>query len=883
MDRASSVSTAQDAFPGLSQAEAAARLARDGPNSLPVVAGPSGAARFGRQLVHPFALLLWVAAGLGWLAGLPALTVAIVAVVLLNAVFAFAQEERASRAASRLRSLLPARVVVVRDGRRRDVAADEVVRGDHLVLEPGDRVPADGVVLDATALLVDTSTLTGESEPESPARGDALFAGTFVVEGLAQARAERTGARTRLAEIARATTQARRQPPPLTRELSRVVGRIGIIAVGTGLLFFVVTLLVGGDLSDGFVLAIGVTVALVPEALLPTVTLALAWGAERMARRHVLVRSFDAVETLGSTTFVCTDKTGTLTRNEMSVVETWTREGGAHVTGTGYEPDGTVDADGADARRATVLLAADAVRAGRGYVERSGTTWVPRGDPMEAAIDVLGRRVGLDTEVLRGASSVAFPFDPRRRRMSVAAGGRLITKGAPDTVLPRCADADAAEAAVDAMVGRGLRVLAVAARDLPPGPTRSADETETGLHLVGLVGLHDPPRDDVPEALASCRRAGVAVAVVTGDHPATARAIADRIGLRRADDPVVLADDLPADDAACAAFLDHDGLVVARVSPEDKLRIAQLLQHRGHVVAMTGDGVNDGPALHQADIGIAMGASGTDVAREAADLVLLDDRFSSIVAGIELGRATYANVRRFLTYHLSDNVAELAPFMVWGLSGGSLPLALGVLQVLALDIATDTASAVALGAEPAAAHVLDQPPASGRLLNGTVLRRAFGVLGPAEAVVALAAFAVTALLAGWRPGGGPPEPSVQAAASGATFLAIVLGQAANAYACRSATRTVPQLGWWTNRLLGPAVGLAVAVSLVSLLVPAIADVLGQAPPYPVGWALAASCAAAVTVADLTDKRWTRRRAGFRRRTARATERSSGAASPGRVA
>ena len=844
---------------GLSQDEAAVRLADDGPNVLPLVAGPSGVARFGHQLVGPFALLLLVAAGLGWLAGLPALTVAIVAVVVLNAVFAFVQEERASRAAARLRSLLPARVSVVRDGRRCDVPAADVVRGDLLVLGPGDRVPADGLVVEATALLVDTSTLTGESESESADAGAALFAGTFVVEGLARARVERTGARTRLAEIARATTQARRQPPPLARELSRVVARIGTIAVGTGLVFLGITLLVGRDVSDGFVLAIGVTVALVPEALLPTVTLALAWGAERMAQRHVLVRSFDAVETLGSTTFVCTDKTGTLTRNEMSVVETWTREGSAHVVGTGYEPAGTLDVD-ATARPATVLLAADAARASQGYVERSGGTWLARGDPMEAAIDVLARRAGLDTEALREKASVVFPFDPRRRRMSVAAEGRFVTKGAPDAVLPRCSDLDdgAAERAVDAMVARGLRVLAVATRDLPTPLPQRADDAETDLRLVGLLGLHDPPRDDVADALADCRRAGVAVAVVTGDHPTTARAIADQIGLRRPDDPVVLARDLPADDAACAALLDHDGLVVARVSPEDKLRIAQLLQRRGHVVAMTGDGVNDGPALHQADIGIAMGASGTDVAREAADLVLLDDRFSSIVAGIELGRATYANVRRFLTYHLSDNVAELAPFLVWGLSGGTLPLALGVLQVLALDIATDTASAVALGAEPAASHVLDQPPASGRLLNATVLRRAFGLLGPTEAVVSLSAFAVTALLGGWRPGGPAPSAGLQAAASGATFLAIVLGQAANAYACRSATRTVPELGWWTNRLLGPAVALAVALSLASLLVPPIADVLGQTVPYPAGWVLALFCAVAVTTADVTDKRLGRR-------------------------
>ena len=319
--------------------------------------------------------------------------------------------------------------------------------------------------------------------------------------------------------------------------------------------------------------------------------------------------------------------------------------------------------------------------------------------------------------------------------------------------------------------------------------------------------------------------------------------------------------DLPANDRVLAAVLDHDGIVVARVSPEDKVRIARALRSRGHVVAMTGDGVNDAPALHEADIGVAMGRSGTDVAREAADLVLLDDAFASIVAGIEQGRATFVNVRRFLTYHLTDNVAELTPFVVWALSGGQFPLALGVLQILAIDIGTDTLSAVALGAEPPARHLLERAPVSGRLMNATVLRRAFGLLGPLIAALSMLAFLVSMAAAGWRPGGPFPTGPDLLAASGAAFMTVVLGQKANVFACRSSSQWPGALGWTTNRLLIPAASIELAFSFVVLLVTPIALVLGHASPPAVGWAVALLTAGLVLAVDALDKRL---RAGQRR-------------------
>lgn len=847
---------------GLTTGQALERLRLDGPNVLPSPRRRSAIRRFIDELTHFFALMLWVAAGLAVLAGIPELSIAVVAVIVLNAVFSFIQESRADRAAERLSTLLPARVTVVRDGRRQDVDATEVVVGDLLALSAGDRVPADGLVSTEAALMVDTSMLTGESVPVRLDPGAPLFAGTFVVEGEATAEVDATGLGTRLAELVRLSEAAPRVSTPLARELRRVVRVIAAIALTVGAAFFAITLLIGGDPAEGVVFAIGVTVALVPEALLPTVTLTLAWGAEQMARRQVLVRDLEAVETLGSTTVICTDKTGTLTRNQMTVVRAWLPTARASVAVPGYAPDALVLVDPATALPAVLHLADAAVRCSDGYVHAVGGDWRPHGDPMEAAIDAFARRLGVRTDDLRRTDrdEARFPFDPRRRRMSVVVDGRVLVKGAPDGVLAVCSDPSVvaqATAEVAVMADAGLRVIAVAERR-PSRIPADAQEAEVDLVLLGLLGLQDPPRTDVRPALDACRSAGISVVMVTGDHPATARAIATEVGLRVADDPVLVGDDLPADEAELGALVDRSGTVVARVSPEDKLRIAKALQARGHVVAMTGDGVNDVPALEAADIGIAMGASGTDVAREAADLVLLDDNFASIVSGVEQGRTTYVNVRRFLTYHLTDNVAELTPFLVWGLSGGSFPLALGVLQIIALDIGTDTLSAVALGAEPSRRSVLAGPPVSGRLLDRTVLWRAFGVLGPTVAVATMAAFVASYLAGGWTPGEPFPTGAVALAASGAAFMTVVLAQTANAFACRSTVRWPGALGWTTNRLLPPAAAIELLLSLLMVFVVPVALFLGQAPPPPAGWAVALLSVGALLGVDAVEKAVRRR-------------------------
>jgi magnesium-transporting ATPase (P-type) len=842
---------------GLSMAEAASRLAGEGPNVLPAPPRVPAWRRLVSEMFHFFALLFWVAGALAFVAGMPQLGVAVFFVVVLNGLFAFVQEERAEHAAERLQDLLPRRVTVVRDGVAVQVPAAEVVTGDAVLLEQGDRVSADLRLDVVHALAVDTSTLTGESVPAHPSAGDIAHAGCFVVEGEARATVVATGAHTRLAGIASLTRAQRRAPSPLHLELTRVSRVIAALAISVGFGFFGLAVLVGMPPSDGFLFAVGVTVALVPEGLLPTVTLSLAIGAQRMAGRHALVRHLEAVETLGSTTFICTDKTGTLTRNEMAVVEVWMPGGRALIEGIGYEPVADVRCDPAGSADALRELARAALRCSSGRVIEEDGGWVARGDPMEAALDALARRVGVDeaSDTRDAPEVVRFPFDARRRRMSVVVGDRVVVKGAPDAIFPRCTVPEGAIEALQALAGRGLRVLAVAARGLGgEPPPRSADAAERGLTLLGLVALEDPPRRGAAAAIAACRRAGIRVAMVTGDHPATAQAIAREVGLLEGDDElVVVGRTLPADDGVLGALLDRDGAVVARVSPEDKLRIARALRQRGHVVAMTGDGVNDAPALSEAAIGVAMGRSGTDVAREAADLVLLDDDFATIVAAIEQGRSTFSNIRRFLTYHLTDNVAELTPFVVWALSGGRFPLAIGVLQILALDIGTDILPALALGAEPPAADVLDRPPIRHHLLDRRLFTRAFGVLGPVEAAVELAAFLAVFIASGWRPGDAFPLGATLLAASGAAFTAVVLGQAANAFACRSTVRPAWQIGWTTNRLLLGAVIAELGMLAGFLYFPPLADLLDQAAPSLAGFAIALVAIPAVLAADALHK------------------------------
>jgi len=654
---------------------------------------------------------------------------------------------------------------------------------------------------------------------------------------------------TEFGRIAELTQQGAEKPSPLELELRRVTRLVALVSFGLGSLFFVVAGFLGMGLEERFVFAIGVTVANVPEGLLPTVTLALALGTQRMARRNALVRRLSSVETLGETTVICTDKTGTLTENEMTVERIWIPDHGwFEVEGAGYEPFGRFRQNGrvADPRSLRELLrCALLCNDARLATGPAGVEVV--GDPTEAALVVVAEKGGLrhEHEAARRPRVDEIPFDAERKRMTTVhlVGGRRVAyvKGAADVIVPRTTlapeEQKAALAAAEKMERAALRVLAFARRILPEGAEEAGD-VECELEFLGVAGMLDPPRPEVPQAIASCRAAGIRVIMVTGDSGYTAEAVARRIGLVQNRAHVIGPADLDAldDDSLRGRLAEHD-VIFARISAEQKLRLARVLRAGGEIVAMTGDGVNDAPALKEADIGIAMGRSGTDVARETADMVLLDDNFASIVAAIEEGRAVYDNIRRFAAYHFCSNVGELVPFLAWGFSGGAIPLPLTVMQVLAIDLGTDMLPAIALGTERAEPGTMARPPRprGERLLSRKVLTRVYGFVGLLEGVGAMTSFFVGYLLGGWRPPSAFPDAgNAYYQATTMTQTAIVMGQVGAGQAMRTERRSVFSVGLFSNRflLVGIAFELALAVALV--YVPGLNRAFHQAP-IPAWW------------------------------------------------
>ena len=850
---------------GLTTTEGRRRLEEFGPNVLVKSERRHWLLRFLRNFSHLFALLLWAGAALALVGGQPALSAAIVAVILVNAIFSFVQEYRAERAVEALRAVLPQRARVRRDGRPRELAAEEVVPGDLVLLSQGDRIPADGELVADVELRIDMSTLTGESRPlhrhaAAPGHGgtgveasNLVFAGTFVVGGTGEALVSGTGMATELGRIAQLTQRSPRRLSPLEREMERVTRLVAILSVSIGAAFFVLAGALGMGLTERFVFAIGVIVANVPEGLLPTVTLSLALATQRMARRNAIVRRLSSVEALGATSVICTDKTGTLTENQMTVRRIWMPGGELEVEGAGYAPDGRISPSSGrlDRDRLQELVRAAAL-CNDATLEQHADDWTIVGDPTEGALLTLARKAGIDPddEAARLPRARALPFDSGRKRMTTVHeapdGPIAYVKGAPATVIERCAlDPQArseALAAAESMARGSLRVLAVARRARCP-VGGEPDAIERQLELLGLVGMHDPPRPEVPEAIARCRGAGIHVLMVTGDHGSTAEAIAGRIGL--IDDSAAILEgpalDRLDDDALVATLLRPDA-IVARVAPEQKLRIAEVLHATGRVVAMTGDGVNDAPALRAADIGIAMGVGGTDVAREASDMVLLDDNFASIAAAVEEGRAVYDNIRRFAQYHFSSNVAELLAFLVWGLSGGAIPLPLVVMQVLAIDLGTDLLPAIALGTERPEPGVMERAPRprSERLLNARVLGRVYGFVGLLVGVAGLASFFAGFLLAGWTPGEPlPDEGDVYVQATAMTCAGIVAGQIGAGFAFRTSRESIFRVGLLSNRFLLAGVVLEIALLGALLHVPLLQDAFHMVPLDPLAWLLLA--------------------------------------------
>ena len=904
---------------GLSETEAAARFARYGANSLPPVRRRPWYIELTSNFVHLFAMLLWVGAALAWIAGLPQLTWAIIAVIVINGSFSYWQEYQAERAAEALEALLPRQATVRRDGVEQLVQASDVTLGDVLVLREGDAVSADARIISADQLRLDTSSLTGESRPvpryAAPAeRADSataalpniVFAGTSVAGGRGEAVVFATGAATEFGRIAKLTEAQRERPSPLERELEQVTRIVTVLAVFLGVVFFIVGTAAGGLTGvEAFLFAVGIIVANVPEGLLPTLTLSLAIGVRRMARQSALIKRLSAVETLGAATVILTDKTGTLTENQMTVRELWT--GCAYrITGVGFDVKGKLESlgnsDGGDEREALELVRIAALCCDAHLVSskedrrnssedclHSSHSPGAIGDPTEAAILVAAAKLGLSQEELARSPRVAeLPFDSTRKRMTTIhrIEGEVVAcvKGAPSQVIHLCSQLKSngtvipldddhrrvAQAAHDAMARRGLRVLAVASRRLDSVPLRNgwlAKEVERDLTLLGVLAMEDPPRKEVPSAIAACRRAGVRVCMVTGDKGLTAAAIGREIGLHTADPRIVTGAEIDSlDDDAISGLLENNDLLFARVAPEHKLRLVEAFQRRGDIVAVTGDGVNDAPALKRADIGVAMGETGTDVAREAADMILANDNFASIVAAIEEGRGVYDNVRKFVAYIFASNIPELVPFIAFVLF--RIPLPLTVMQVLAVDLGTDLIPALALGAEPPESDVMRRQPRSRneRLLNLPTLIRAYGWLGMIEAGLSLGAYFFTYWMAGWRPGLPMVQSgSVYATATTMSLAGIVACQVGNLFACRSDRQSIARLGVAGNRRLFAAIAVEVGMLLALVYVPAIAAMFGLAPLSLNHWLLLVTFAPLLLCLEEGRKSFVRRSSGLSHR------------------
>jgi sodium/potassium-transporting ATPase subunit alpha len=864
---------------GLDDTEVRDRLRHHGPNALSEARKQPVALRFGRHLAHRFALLLWVGALLAFLGdrfspgqGMGLIAIALASVVVINASFTFWQELRVERAMAAFRGMLARRARVLRDGAEAEVDVQEVVLGDVLILREGDRVAADARLFEAHALRVDQSPLTGESEPQQRnvelASGRPLdarnlvFAGTLVTTGTGMALVHATGDDTELGKIAGTTERTRRVETPISRELGHFVRAVTRIALGTGALFFVAGWAVGKPFWTNLVFAIGIIVALVPEGLLPTVTLALAIAARKMARRNALLKNLETAETLGSTTVICTDKTGTLTQNELRVTE---------LVLAGSQGD----AERVRARRVMALCNDAAVRRSEG---------VMLGDPTEVALlaHLEAEEPGA-VDAMRGAMRRLHerPFDSATREMATVhetRWGRLaLLKGAPEAVLGHCARQAVGERAAplgpeeaaawsmraEALARRGQRVLALAEKALAPGRAMEREVLGADFVFVGLVAMHDPPRESVPRAVAACRGAGIRLVVISGDHPLTVEAIAREVGIVQGEAGRVHTGDELASwtEPALRQALRAEEVLFARTSPLDKLRIVRALQSLGHVVAVTGDGVNDAPALKRADVGVAMGRSGTDVAREAADMVLMDDDFATIVAAVEEGRVIYENIRRFIGYVLTSNVPELYPYVAFVFLG--LPLPLPVVLVLAIDLGTDLAPAIALATERAETDVMRRPPRprTERLLSRRLLVESFLVWGSLESVAGFLAYLAVLWPAGWRGGALPGDGLPYRQATAAFFLAIAACQVANVMLWRSSRRSLVEKGLFSNPAL--LLGIAVELVLVGLIVasPAGHAAFRTATPPLLAWLAPLPVALAMLVGSEVEKAVLRRREG----------------------
>lgn len=860
---------------GLDSAEARSRLSLYGENALSEEQKEPLGHKILRYTLHPQAGILLLAALLAFFGSDPGLSFVILALIVFNAIFSYWREHRAEQAVEKLKAILPAYAHILRDGRDEHVLAREVVPGDVLILAEGDNIAADARVVEEFGLRVNNSTLTGESVParktadashqpyiEADGKGTSeleqpnlIFAGTSVAAGTGRAVVYATGMLTQFGRIAHLTQSIADPPSPMQKELRQVTKIITLAALAIGLLVLIVGFTSGLGLNGAALLffTLGIIVGVIPEGLPATLTLSLAIAVQRLTQKGVLAKKLNIVETLGTVSVICTDKSGTLTQNQMTVREIWVSRRKIKVSGVGYAPKGKFSPDPNGHPWGETMLAlleaADCCNNARiKPPSAEHPTWTSLGDQTEAAMKVAALKAKLNEKELGLVYPRVheIPFDARRKRMTTIHRGlhseMAFTKGAPREVLQLCThieidnevipldDALRAEilAANDDYARRALRVLAIARRELKPGEeSYRAENIERNLVFLGLMAMMDPPRPEVEAAIKTCRQAGIRIIMITGDYGLTAESLARRVGMLTSPNARIITGaelDTLGDVELGKALTDE--VLFARMAPEHKMRIVSALQARGEVVAVTGDGVNDAPALRKADVGVAMGVVGTDVAKEAADIILTDDNFGAIVHAIEEGRAIYDNVRKFITYIFSSNVPEVMPFLVTA-SYPLIPLALNVRQILAIDLGTDLLPAVALGTEKPEPNVMQHPPRkrSTRLVDSGLLTRSFLWLGMLEAALCFIGFFSVYLFSGNvsmlldAHANLPllsllaeltypdflhldiPSKEVSKMAATVFHAGVVMAQVGNAFACRSSTLRNTRLGWGSNRLL----------------------------------------------------------------------------------
>ncbi len=858
---------------GLSQAMAMQNQKEQGKNVIEEKKQRSVLLIFLSNFTHLMAVLLWVAGAVAFFAAMPQLGIAVWLVNIINGVFSFWQEYRAGKATEALKNMLPSYARVIRDGSEQKILSEDLVAGDVILLEEGDRISSDARLVECSDLQVNQSTLTGESNPVRKTKDAVLsddltrfempnliFAGTSVSEGNGKAVVTEIGMRTEFGKIAGFTQSMGEELSPLQKELNRLTKQISVIAIAFGVAFFLASyFFVGEPFAPSFVFALGMIVAFIPEGLLPTVTLSLAMAVQRMSKRNALVKKLSSVETLGSTSVICTDKTGTLTQNEMTVNHLWLADKEFEVTGVGYEPKGEVLEDGkkvttADNKDLKLLLSAAALCSNARLLppDAESARYTVLGDPTEACLGVAAQKAGIDMRKQMELTPRVreLPFESRRKRMTtvhqlerpIEGTSRIAyVKGAPkevmtisNSILVGGAEQPMTEEmrkrimdANDSYARDGLRVLAIAYRLLKDGiglpialSAYTPELIEQDLVFVGLVVMADPPRPEVAAAVEECHKAGIRIIMITGDYGLTAESIARRIGIVKGQHPRVISglELEKLSDGDLKEYL-KDEIIFARVAPEQKLRVVTCLQEMGEVVAVTGDGVNDSPALKKADIGVAMGIAGTDVAKEAANMILTDDNFASIVHAIEEGRAVYSNIRKFLLYILNSNVPEAVPSAMFLFSRGAIPLPLTIMQILTIDLGTDMLPALGLGAELPEKGVMEQPPRSRKqpLLTRELVVKAFLWYGMLEAAASAFSYFFVNMQNGWPavPLAGGIDP-VYLKATTMSLAGIVFCQIGMAFNCRTERQSAIRVGLFGNKQVN--IGILFELILIFTLI-----------------------------------------------------------------